>query len=650
MKKVLIIGFVSLFASFSFSQNPGNVGTTNLTAWWASGTLPNGNVTSWTTTYPVGGSAVTVSDGSSPYPQATNTPPNNIFNYNTVVDFNGNTISNPRFLANTTAYNFLTNQIAGNVGTFFTIYAAPASSLAGNDGVVCYKNASDAIQLRSWGRIAIGTTNSSNGTRDFAPEIATKPVIIAYKGNKSGVATMTAFKNDFIFTGLAATSSAYMDNPALSFGAKSIPLIGYGEHFEGYLSEVIFYNRDLTNAEINRVNSYLAIKYGVTLDNTGGGIAGDYTSTNSTNVWDASVGATYHNNVIGIARDDNGALMQKQSHTFDDITRIYIGSLAATNTANTGTFSLNNSYVIVGSNTGLMCATNASNAEIPGSCSIYSRLEREWKLTKTNFTQTFSLDLKLSNCAQPAAVNVSHLRLLVDDDGNFSNGGTTCYSNGDGTGISISYSNPTITVSGLTNTHFANASTSYFTIASTNIVTPLPVELITFKTFCNENEGKAELRWEVESEQDEDYYTIEKSLDGISFSELIQIDAKNLGNVHTVYSYVDEERINGLTTYYRLKQTDMNGESDVLAIESVDCSASEEPYIYPNPVNNEIHLVSQTSIVVEILDMIGQTITSFSLPAGDNIVDFYQYDSGSYLFKIVNTNNEVYIHKVIKNN
>lgn len=60
MKIVYLLAFVLVYSNL-LAQNPGNVGLANLTAWFKPDALSLGNVTSWTTSYPVGG--ITVTDG-----------------------------------------------------------------------------------------------------------------------------------------------------------------------------------------------------------------------------------------------------------------------------------------------------------------------------------------------------------------------------------------------------------------------------------------------------------------------------------------------------------------------------------------------------------------------------------------------------------
>ena len=75
---------------------------------------------------------------------------------------------------------------------------------------------------------------------------------------------------------------------------------------DGLIAEIAVYNGS-GNLGVDRrkIESYLAIKYGLTLDNAAGGASGDYLSTNSTTIWDASTNPSYQNNIIGIGRADN---------------------------------------------------------------------------------------------------------------------------------------------------------------------------------------------------------------------------------------------------------------------------------------------------------------------------------------------------------
>jgi len=255
----------------------------------------------------------------------------------------------------------------------------------------------------------------------------------------------------------------------------------------------------------------------------------------------------------------------------------------------------------MGHDLGLMYATVASNAELPiglTGCALYSRLEREWKVTKTNMVDDFSWDIKLSIGAIPTLVDVSHLRLLVDTDDDFSNGGTTCFYNGDGTGTIISYANSTITISGISNTHLPNDMTRFMTIASINVATPLPIKLANFEVDC-EN-GTSTLNWTTVSEQNNAYFTIEKGSDALHFEPITNVNGAGNSSTSINYTWKDDNPIHGLV-YYRLKQTDFNGDFKYLGIKTVDCENSTDITIYPNPFNSSftVHLSKHTLTLLQ---------------------------------------------------
>lgn len=453
MNKSLLVLMLLCSVFLEAQVSPGGLGLTNLTAWWKADGLTNGNATAWGTTFPTGVNAITVSDATTPFSQVTNTPIGGIFNYNKLVDFNGNSGANQKHLFNGGSFNLLTNQVASDQGTFFTVYAQPTAGA--DDGVVTWRGTStNAIQMRGWGRLAIGQGgNTAEGTRDFTPSAVRKPTVVSYKGNKS-VGGMTGFKDGLILPLIGWASSQALMSPGLTFGAKFTG--GTVEPFSGYLAEVIFYNTDLTNVEMNRVESYLAIKYAITLGTPLNVV--DYNSSTGVVIWDGSVTPNYHNQIIGIGRDDSQGLYQKQSHTFDDSLRIYVDALAATNEGNTGVINTNISYVTVGHNTDGLCGTNTSNPEAP--FPISSRIEREFKVTNTAFDQDFNMDLTLGPCNPIVGIDLARIRLMVDLDGDFSN--ATLYSQADG--ITFSENNGVISVSGISTTHIPINSTRYVTI------------------------------------------------------------------------------------------------------------------------------------------------------------------------------------------
>src|SRR5690606_22175673 len=168
--------------------------------------------------------------------------------------------------------------------------------------------------------------------------------------------------------------------------ASGSGLGGDDSGFIGKFSEVFLYDRILDAAERAKVNTYLGIKYGVTL-HEGLPVAGNHTGlfnyvdSQNTVVWDGTANTNYHNNVAGIARDDLSALHQKQSKSVNADQKLIIGAgtgLAETNAANVN--SLNDGqFLIVGDN-----GLPQSFGTVINNPDVNIRFDAIWKVQNTN--------------------------------------------------------------------------------------------------------------------------------------------------------------------------------------------------------------------------------------------------------------------------
>ena len=119
---------------------------------------------------------------------------------------------------------------------------------------------------------------------------------------------------------------------------------------------------------------------------------------------------------------------------------------------------------------------------------------------------------------------------------------------------------------------------------------PLPIELISFNSSCNNQQ--VFLEWSTASETNNDYYSIERSTDMISWQDVGTISGMGNSNILTNYSFTDIEPYKDIS-YYRLKQTDFDDNFkyfDVISIKN--CTEGiDELDIYPNPSNGELNLL-----------------------------------------------------------
>ncbi|RQO32625.1 hypothetical protein DBR32_03265 [Taibaiella sp. KBW10] len=187
---------------------------------------------------------------------------------------------------------------------------------------------------------------------------------------------------------ILSTTSANVGsvNSALNFaiGSEGYNLTGNGnELFQGGMSEVFAYSTDHQNSagdEKLRINSYLALKYGITLKNDAGTRTSRYLSSTSAVIWDTTVNAGYNNSIAGIAKDDNSALHQKQSRSNVTGQQVLIGTpgLANTNAANGS--GLNDGQFLLWGDNGLAKAPAVAVSGVPG---VNYRFAAVWKVQNT---------------------------------------------------------------------------------------------------------------------------------------------------------------------------------------------------------------------------------------------------------------------------
>ena len=104
-------------------------------------------------------------------------------------------------------------------------------------------------------------------------------------------------------------------------------------------------------------------------------------------------------------------------------------------------------------------------------------------------------------CGLAGAINAGNLRLLVDDDGDFTN--ATIY-DAASSNISFAINGNEITVSGISSLQLPDNATNYFTIATDPIIL-LENNYLAFNATLLENE-QVELTWQVPSDHNNQYF------------------------------------------------------------------------------------------------------------------------------------------------
>lgn len=170
------------------------------------------------------------------------------------------------------------------------------------------------------------------------------------------------------------------------------------------LYEMIFTPKKASKIEINKIHSYLSIKYGISLNN------GKYISSDGTLIWDSEKHKDFKYRPTGLGRDDGNELYQKQSSNQEDpFLAIGKGNIFKMNVENPSFFDQNN-FVIWSDDNKEMNFKNEENLKV---------LERNWEINFIGSTipkKDYQVRIE-KNKMNPGSLPLAYWILLKDSSG-----------------------------------------------------------------------------------------------------------------------------------------------------------------------------------------------------------------------------------------
>lgn len=112
----------------------------------------------------------------------------------------------------------------------------------------------------------------------------------------------------------------------------------------------------------------------------------------------------------------------------------------------------------------------------------------------------------------------------------------------------------------------------------------LPVEISIFEISKVKREESVKIEWTTVTEINNDYFSIERSEDGVNFEAIHLVGGAGSSNHEIMYSVVDEDPFYG-TSYYRIKQTDYDGNYKYSELRMYK-NSSLKFTLAPNPIYN----------------------------------------------------------------
>lgn len=108
----------------------------------------------------------------------------------------------------------------------------------------------------------------------------------------------------------------------------------------------------------------------------------------------------------------------------------------------------------------------------------------------------------------------------------------------------------------------------------------LPIELVEFR--ADPAGSSVGLSWATASEKDNAWFTVERSVDAVDFSPVLRMPGAGNSSEMLLYEAKDEAPLPGIS-YYRLRQTDLNGAWTLSPTVVVETKPDGTFTIFPNP-------------------------------------------------------------------
>lgn len=389
-----------------FAQSPGGV-SAGLTSWFKmdnAASVTGSPISVW------GGSGSTSSFSIS-QTVATKRPTLNSgainyksFSYMPYAGFVG---ANQTFLSNLT----LPFDLVGAVGSFIYIGDGTVGT------AISYRYGTTIrYQFKPNFRVQTSNNGTTGYTFDFTPSTQYSVSAARELGCiGAGINQKMRYNSALTSTCSICNNSTY--NPAVNAGYYLGANPPNSEYCSNNIPEVITYSTALTSADLDKIESYLSIKYGITRGgNLGTSTIYNYVASDGTVIFDKTLNTGYNNNIAGIGRDDASALNKKQSISvnLDEIVTIGNTTIDSENSTNSSFFTVNKEFLVWGNNALPATFTNTNVPE-----GLVNRLNRVWKAQSTSFVENTTIGFEQS--LLPVGTSSTSLALLIDDDGDFSN-------------------------------------------------------------------------------------------------------------------------------------------------------------------------------------------------------------------------------------
>lgn len=168
----------------------------------------------------------------------------------------------------------------------------------------------------------------------------------------------------------------------------------------------------------------------------------------------------------------------------------------------------------------------------------------------------------------------------------------------------------------------------------------LPVSLIGFDAAHLQNNA-VQLTWRTAEEMTNNYFAIERSTDGNTYTSIGRVEGKGSYSGLTDYRFTDNAPVTGLN-YYRLSQVDVDGKIRYLNIRKISIRANKSMEVYPNPVTGNDFFIDMGQnfsgrSTYTIIDAMGKVIHNGNITQRVMHIEVPHFTPGMYVVMPANS-------------
>ena len=175
---------------------------------------------------------------------------------------------------------------------------------------------------------------------------------------------------------------------------------------------------------------------------------------------------------------------------------------------------------------------------------------------------------------------------------------------------------------------------------SANLSSALPVTWLYVN--AKEKNNASVIEWATAQEINNDYFLVQRSTDGIHYSDIARVKAYGNSYTNRDYAYTDGNA--GGVTYYRIQQVDMDGKKSYSKVVKVMVAGPDKVQLLPNPVHNNLRMKcteEQIGGLLIITDASGRVVNKITIIVDLLTIDTSNLTSGVYYLSVQDKNGRI---------